>query len=286
MRYDWQKFLACQPETLKQARIALHYAIQLPMRAGKMILPKQADFSHTALLYDIEKNAFQTADLDGQGLTVGVVCETLTLYIQDKEEIAEFALASATRTQATAWLKNTLEARGFDTQNFDKGANFEMPPSKIAEGATFGDCDKNALNALGVWFHNAQIILAQIREQYVGRAVKVSEVYCWPHHFDLACLISFDAGDPETARSVGVGISPGDDFFNAPYFYCNPYPTHDAMVFPELPAPAFWNRDGFISALTKSEDILSQNLSGEMLLDCLTGTVMATAKSIGAETNG
>ena len=280
-----RNFSRASQKHLKQARIALHYAIHLPMRAGKMILPKQADFSHTALLYNTDKNAFQTADLDGEGLTVGVVCETLTLEVQDKEGIAEFALAPATRAQATTWLKNALEARGFDTQNFDKGANFDMPPSKIAEGTTFGDCDKNALNALGIWFHNAHIILAQIREQYVGSAVKVSEVYCWPHHFDLACLISFDAGDPETARSVGVGISPGDDFFNGPYFYCNPYPTHDAMAFPELPAPAFWNRDGFISALTKSEDILSQNLSGEMLLDCLTDTVAATAKSIGVEAN-
>ena len=32
----------------------------------------------------------------------------------------------------------------------------------------------------------------------------------WPHRFDIGLLISFDpAADPEEARSIGIGLSPG-----------------------------------------------------------------------------
>src|SRR6267142_868339 len=40
---------------------------------------------------------------------------------------------------------------------------------------------------------------------------------CGPHHFDLAMLVRLDAGASESARSVGVGVSPGDEFYAQPY---------------------------------------------------------------------
>lgn len=52
-------------------------------------------------------------------------------------------------------------------------------------------------------------------------AVKDSPVRCWPHHFDIATLHMLGDG-----KTIGIGLSPGDDSIRDPYWYVNlwPYP--------------------------------------------------------------
>jgi len=49
-----------------------------------------------------------------------------------------------------------------------------------------------------------------------------SDVLCWPHHFDIATLVTF-ASD----RSSSVGLSPGDGSYDEPYYYVNVHPQPD-----------------------------------------------------------
>lgn len=66
-----------------------------------------------------------------------------------------------------------------------------------------------------------------------------------------------EEGNPETARSVGVGMSPGDETYTQPYFYINPWPHLATGDLPDLPVPGHWHTDGFVGAIATGEDVLS-----------------------------
>jgi hypothetical protein len=53
---------------------------------------------------------------------------------------------------------------------------------------------------------------------------EASEVRCWPHHFDLGSLIVVEtSADGELTKSIGIGLSPGDEAHAEPYFYVSPF---------------------------------------------------------------
>ncbi len=277
----WKDFSPHDVTRLEQARLELHYAIQLPMRASKIILQKKPDYSHTSLDFSAKKNAFTTHNLNENNLHVGVTINDMMLYIEDDQSCNEFYLLGNTQAQASQWLQSELNKHHIGTDNFDKGG-FKLPPHGIADGKKYQCCEQDAFANLAIWYHNATLLLERLAVKYADIQPGASQIYCWPHHFDLAILITFDKNNPETARSVGVGLSPGDHFFNQPYFYTNPWPANSQMNFPDLLAPGFWNLEGFISAIAKSESILEQKLGMQDLADYLEDVVAKSAKLIGA----
>ena len=58
-----------------------------------------------------------------------------------------------------------------------------------------------------------------------------TQVHLWPHDFDFS-VESLINGDND---QIGVGVSPGDDSYEAPYLYVNPYPFSDNIVHQPLP---------------------------------------------------
>ena len=77
-----------------------------------------------------------------------------------------------------------------------------------------------------------------------------AEVRGWPHHFDLAALHVLDPErEPELARSVGAGFSPGDGSYEQPYFYVTPWSAPERSSLPQLSGGAHWHTAGFTSAV-------------------------------------
>src|SRR4029077_1103451 len=75
------------------------------------------------------------------------------------------------------------------------------------------------LGELSRWFGGPAEALREFAAKLAGLRPGPGPVLCWPHHFDMATLVRLDAGGDESARSVGVGVSPGDEFYAQPYVY-------------------------------------------------------------------
>src|SRR5262249_42155357 len=89
---------------------------------------------------------------------------------------------------------------------------YELTAHAVTQGAAYSVADvADALRELSTWFANADLSLVRIQRQMVGRKLAASDVRCWPHHFDLATLVSFPARDADAIGYVGVGLSPGDE---------------------------------------------------------------------------
>jgi hypothetical protein len=57
-------------------------------------------------------------------------------------------------------------------------------------------------------------------------------------------------------RTTGIGFSPGDDFYNEPYFYVSLYPGPDVATLPPLPAIGHWHATPFTAAIARARRIV------------------------------
>lgn len=167
---------------------------------------------------------------------------------------AQFALSGKTLDDGLTWLAAALtEGRALAGAGVRlERPRHELPPSPIAEGARFDEPAGSALAELEDWYASADRVLRAIGTAEPG----ASPVRCWPHHFDLATLIQLDAPDvpKERARSIGVGLSPGDVGIPEPYWYVTPWPPTASRNAPSLPA-GHWQAQGWTGAALLASEL-------------------------------
>ena len=168
--------------------------------------------------------------------------EQALLWFRDGAVDSRLAIADRTESDVGRWVDTTLKNAGL------KPATTAAMPY-VLEPADYGKTTGAAepIAVLGAWFGAAAVALETIAQKFSHHAVRDVQVRCWPHHFDIAALLALEAGDPETARSIGVGLSPGDESYAEPYIYCTPWPTPSAL--PQAPAEMTWHTEGFTSLI-------------------------------------
>ncbi len=115
------------------------------------------------------------------------------------------------------------------------------------------------------------------------RKHKPGPVICWPHHFDIATLITFDEKRGDEQVSIGVGMSPGDQYYSTPYFYVTPWPYPAADKLADPPAPYKWHTHEFTGLIY---DIAHTGCDGDLGATLLAGVRLAAqALDLKLETN-
>jgi len=247
----WKALGTVSPGALSEARLQLHWAAQLLSAPGASLLPAKQDYSHTNLGWDFKLGLLTGRGVGTDALRAALVFEGLELAVLDGErERSSMRLAGHTLEQALSWLGEEVAG--------DRSAlalpSHDMPSYAVGDGAPFSDAGTDARSELAAWFANA---FALIRDTVWGDP-DASPVRSWPHHFDVASLITLDRGaEAEEARSIGVGFSPGDGSYAQPYFYVTPWPYPDAEALPSLTAGAHWHRDGWTGAVLTAESLVA-----------------------------
>src|SRR5213595_415761 len=57
---------------------------------------------------------------------------------------------------------------------------------------------------------------------------------------------------------VGAGLSPGDGYYDEPYFYISAHPRPDPATLPKLPALGHWHTHEFTAAVAPAHKILAR----------------------------
>jgi hypothetical protein len=119
------------------------------------------------------------------------------------------------------------------------------------EGGIFSpEWDVDERRELAMYYTGADKVLRALAAEFPGAVGP----RCWPHHFDYALLMKLDAGTQENARSVGLGMSPGDQYYDQPYFYSTPWPYPKGSL-PPLPKPASWHTQEWTGAVLRASDL-------------------------------
>lgn len=273
----WQTIGRVLPRQLAPSRVQLHWAAQLVSAPGGTLLPAAEDFSHTNLGWDASVGVLAGRPVGSAALRAALVFESFELSLLDGEqERASLRLAGHTMKQALGWLGDELCG---DPAALEMPVH-DMPSHPVGEGAVFSDAGAEARSELAAWFANATAaIRAAVAEEQAASAVR-----CWPHHFDVASLITLDREkDAEEARSIGVGFSPGDGSYDQPYFYVTPWPYPPVETLPSLDAGAEWHTSGWTGAVLTAERLIStaHDTQQRRVDEALHGAIAACREALG-----
>jgi hypothetical protein len=254
----WRSLRNVDPRPMRQSRLQAHAAIQWLARAARAYVPALPDDAHTSLEWVDGIDSFMTRPLR-DGSRLGLNIPTLTLSLHAGGAALSFALHGQSDKEALRWLGGHLAAQGLDAAALDRPSPYAMPDGVPAEGDRYDAVGtSDGLAELAAWFANASMSLEPIRARAAARKLDVSAARCWPHHFDLATLISFPARGGDTGY-VGAGLSPGDGYYDEPYFYVSVYPKPDPQALPELPQPGDWHTLDFTAAIVTAASVATRN---------------------------
>lgn len=279
----WQQLAMSDKTAIAAALRQAHTASQWQARAGWGLMEARPDDSHYNLGWVADLKAFSTNELpDGSSLALRIA--DLTLMLVKKGTVtAELSLHGSTDAAIRDWLGGQLAAAGLDPAKLDEALPYDMPGgARGSDEAYDAEGTKEALGELSNWFANADMALNQVVADYSGPAPGPSPVRCWPHFFDIATLIALDGDDADNKRTIGVGMSPGDDNFDEPYFYISLWPVPDQSALTELPAIGHWRTEGFTGAVAPAESILASANQGADMAEFLKEAVAISMKAHGA----
>jgi len=254
---EWETLGGVEPGKLVDARLQLHWAAQAIAAVGKQLLPHQPDFSEQSLQWLEGPRALAQGVVTAGGRpfrsAIRLASPSLLLLDEQGEILRELPLEGRTLEEAYGWVKTEVEALLGRPLAKPLERPEGMPEHPVTSGAPFAFRDLAAPAELARYFANADRLLRKIQEHDPG----ASPVRCWPHHFDVATLIALDPGaDPETARSIGVGLSPGDGERPEPYLYVLPWPKPEGKL-PALVGGA-WNTEGWVGAVMEAAEITGE----------------------------
>lgn len=241
--------------SLKAAREETHSAVQLITMVPRHLLPADPTDSSASLIWDDEMGMFTTQVVEGYRVAYEFSTQEIHIY-KGAEVVSKLETIGKTFNQVFDNLKTVLNNQGLDGNKLKKELPYELPASVMQNGAPFEKQDSEALVSLTDLYSSTSKTLQSI----FSKIPAASEIRCWPHHYDLATLVAIVAhDDPEEAKSIGFGFSPGDGGFDEPYFYLTPwpYPAMDSLY--SLTAPAFWNTEGWTGGVLKAGDLNTTN---------------------------
>jgi hypothetical protein len=256
---EWRGLGVADPDTLRGARLSLHHAVQLIASFGQSLLAAREDDSHRAMTWSEGSRSFQS-DETSDGLSARLIVSSLSVEVwREGARLGSLDLRGRRPSEALAWMANLLsDAHEGGTEPM-AWPEYDLPEQPGGPDSPL-EPDHDSLEELAAWYGSAQRSLAEL----LGALHESSAIRCWPHHFDLATLLTFPgAGADGGAAYIGIGFSPGDDAIPRPYFYVNGWPAPDADELPPLSGPGAWHTEGWVGAVLRAGDIVAKASASE-----------------------
>jgi hypothetical protein len=246
---SWTRLGVAPSGALADARGQAHWAAQAVSAVGSTLATPRDDYSHTALCF--EHGVLWSELIDAHRVGVRVADLTVVVASSDGSTPDGFNLVGRTLEETTREIRLHLTRRSGHGIRALKRPEHELPAHPVGRGASFEGAPTVGLDELAAWFDNAAAVLAPVGAREDGSGLR-----CWPHHFDLATLLTVNA-DP--LKTIGVGMSPGDGSYADPYFYVTPWPYPARAGEDTLPGGGRWHTEGWTGAVLTSDAIRVQS---------------------------
>ena len=246
----WRELGVFPPAEIGRARLQAHIALQPLVHITRAYLEPAADDSHNSFEWSQRLDALVTGQVRGGSLPfrLGLRISTLSVLLigRGDTELGLFSLHGKTIADERNWLALRLAQGGLDWAVLDVPLHYSIESLGFSNKSSFVVTEE--LTELSRYFANAAMVLEHVAETETG----ASPVRCWPHHFDIATLQWLKPGK----QSVGVGLSPGDEEFEQPYFYVTPSPVPAGGALPALRQGGKWHRGEWIGAVLSAQEII------------------------------
>jgi hypothetical protein len=241
----WQPVRPEEAARLTDSRLQLHHAAQFAAAAGLSFLQPLPDDSHTNLEWVPALGGLFSRVIPARtAFRVGVKPVKLGLVIAsaDNRPLAEYHLHGRTITEAKEWVRSQIKLLGADASRYTLTRSYEIPRHDVAIGESFDASEPARFEELAKWLGNGAAILGSLTRS----AMPASEVRCWPHHFDIETRVKVAPG-----RTLGVGLDPGDEYYDEPYFYVEmkPQPAPSRIQSRPLWGSGVWHSKEWVGAV-------------------------------------
>lgn len=235
----WAPVRPSLAKALTDARLQAHHCVQFASAFGISYLTPASDDSHTALSWDAGRGALMSGTVAGVSLGVRLM-DLVLLVVRTGAPDVELPTHAHTIDELHEAIRLALATASLAPDRYTLRRHFEIPAHPVATGGRFDASDLAAFNEIARWFGNAAGLLTTTAELHHGSAVA-----CWPHHFDIATLITVGPG-----RTTGAGLAAGDGYYDEPYFYVNAYPRPAvASLADTLAGGGHWHTHEWIGAV-------------------------------------
>lgn len=260
MNKDWQLLTFPQIDDLNESRKQFHQAIQNVAAVGRSFLPESDEDEYANLEWD-----FNLQRLVGRWVDAGIKFRSsislrkFEVYLVNEElkTISSISMEGKKQTDVMVWLEHELSKLGADFSKINLAYPYNIPEYPTAKKEAFHISNMHAAQEMSRLYHNTASLLSVI----LKKEEKVSGIKCWPHHFDIAArIVLLDTGDPDTSRSINLGMSPGDKYYDQPYFYCSPWPYPTKNLLDLSSVEGHWHQDEWIGAVLPFEKLYGHNL--------------------------
>ena len=243
---NWKTLKHISEARLYEARGQLHQAAQLLAATGISFLAPRADDSHTAIHWSSRQHYLQSQTFGtDEAFQVTLDPENLQLTVtRSGDAVQDLDLNGITLQQAAEKLQGFLEELGLLKNVFTMQKHYELPDYPDRWNTVFDTSDAEAFRVLAHSYSNAYEVLSRI----VNTDPRAGALLIWPHHFDLATLITTQVDEQgNLSGSIGVGLSPGDGSYTAPYYYVTVWPAPAMEQIPDdLQSAGHWHTAGWI----------------------------------------
>lgn len=273
---NWIKLDKIDHQILQYTRSTLHLATQLVSAAPRSFLPFAENDDNGWLAWNAKQfrleskyfgpklnvqAAIDFSDFKLQLLVEEMVFEEIELYKKSFQDIEK-------------WIKNAFFKLKLDYNQYHLELPYKLDQSfPPKEDYVFDYYDPVSFKEFSKLYHNAQSVLKKARTEIIGKKISVK---VWPHHFDMAILHN---QTPE--NSIGIGLSPGDNYYNQPYFYISPYPyPMDEELNNTNPIVGKWHTKDFKALVLKYDEIFKETaeLESQLVYDFLKNGIAISGK--------
>lgn len=267
----WEAIGELRPERLRDPLLQLHHAAQLVASAGQTFVAPEEDDSHRAMTWSVELEALVGSGFAGPyPFRVGLRPRNLTLLLLDRtgQALGTLPLQGRPREEGYEWLSLGVATYLGGAPPVLERPGYDLPAHPVAEGEPF-DVDIDALLVLTHLYGSGAELLDTVRRGLPG----ASAVRCWPHHFDVATLLTLadgvGSGGDQTGdetpggdrtgghRTIGVGLAPSGGGFADWYWYVTPHPCPAPPTLPRLEGPGTWHTEGWTGAVLTGATVIA-----------------------------
>ena len=276
---EWKALGAVAPTALNDARLQVHYAVQSIVAVAMTFSKPLPDDSHRNMEWLAGLDLIAGHQIPSLGnVRVALRPTDLTLHLLGPadEILATEPMAGKTLHESYRLAGELATSHTEVTYTPLLRPEYELPAHSVGSGQPLRIKAKEPFEELSWWFSNAAGLLAEIASATPG----ASAVRLWPHHFDIATLVALDG-----ERSIGVGLSPGDDSYREPYWYVSPHPRPEAKSPPVLSGGGAWHTKDWFGAVLTGTTIVSDREALDQLRRCrefLDSALSASRSLLGA----
>ncbi len=252
---SWSHLYPLDLSELAYVREQLHQAVQSVAAVGRHFLEPSKEDENAVLQWipNPKRLAGKWIDTPKGKIRPSISFSEGRIFLIDEQikVIDSFEIHGNTFNQLMVWFEEHIGKLGLPVENFNVNLPYELPSYATQKKHAFDLSHLALSDAFAHYYANSRVILEKLRSTFS----EVGETTVWPHHFDQAISVMLkNSGNPETSSYLGLGMSPGDYYYDQPYFYVNSWPYAEEDQLQALKYGK-WHTEDWVGAVLTAEEV-------------------------------